>query len=266
VDMYVDLAKHCKQFDFSVYPTNHTLFGKQNKMTNGKMKDEAASLIITEFVGLRPNMYSYTTMNTRHTVRKEAKRAKGIQSAVMVDVRHAYYLSQLHVAQENYINIRRIDQKHHRIFTTENMKRGLCDFNDKRYLLHDGIHTLAHGHYAIREEQVREDECSRTIIQQTEIQLNDEIEPPGHIAMSYRQAEGQGLTPWITDDRAITMVAGTDLRQSIRVINATDSTVHRNHHIAENENEDDDDLIAAKAECMENVVDVAMSVALNDEY
>ena len=64
----------------------------------------------------------------------------------MTDVRHANYLAQLHEAAENYVNVRRIGQKHHRVFTVESVKRVIVRFDDKRYLLPDGIHTLAHGH------------------------------------------------------------------------------------------------------------------------
>ena len=37
-------------------------------------------------------------------------------------------------------------------------KRGLCSFDDKRYLLEDGIHSLAYGHFAIKaNEQISEE-------------------------------------------------------------------------------------------------------------
>ena len=41
------------------------------------MKDETNSIPITEFVGLKPKMYSYTTES------KEQKIAKGVQRAVV---------------------------------------------------------------------------------------------------------------------------------------------------------------------------------------
>ena len=68
-------------------------------------------------------MCSYLTELDEGTIR-EAKRAKGIQRAAMTDVRHANYLAQLHEAAENYVNVRRIGQKHHRVFTVESVKRG----------------------------------------------------------------------------------------------------------------------------------------------
>ena len=41
---------------------------------------------------------------------------------------------------------RRIGAQHHVLYTIETRKRGLCAFDDKRYLLADGIHSLAFGH------------------------------------------------------------------------------------------------------------------------
>ena len=38
-------------------------------------------------------------------------------------------------------------------FHYDQVKRGLCAYDDKRYLLPDGISTLAHGHHLIRDLQ-----------------------------------------------------------------------------------------------------------------
>ena len=39
-----------------------------------------------------------------------------------------------------------IKSKHHKLFTYESNKRSLCDFDEKRYILDDGINTLPYGH------------------------------------------------------------------------------------------------------------------------
>ena len=43
-------------------------------------------------------------------------------------------------------NMRGFKSKNHEIFTCESNKISLCDFDDKRYILPDGIHTLPYGH------------------------------------------------------------------------------------------------------------------------
>ena len=42
-----------------------------------------------------------------------------------------------------------IRSDHHKLFTYNINKIGLSAFNDKRYILDDGITTLAHGHHQI---------------------------------------------------------------------------------------------------------------------
>lgn len=58
--LYKDLEKVKIHFDFSDYPTDHFLYDSTNKKFLGKMKDETMSVPMTEFVGLRPKMYSLT--------------------------------------------------------------------------------------------------------------------------------------------------------------------------------------------------------------
>ena len=45
-------------FDFSSYSEDSEFFDKTNKKAIGKMKDEFGGVIVTEFVGLKPKMYS----------------------------------------------------------------------------------------------------------------------------------------------------------------------------------------------------------------
>ena len=46
------------EFDFSEYPKQQPLYDETNKKVIGKMKDECADTPITEYVGLRPKLYS----------------------------------------------------------------------------------------------------------------------------------------------------------------------------------------------------------------
>jgi len=132
-------------FDFSSLPTNHFCFNKQNKMVIGKFKDESSGDPILEFVGLRPKMYSFTTLTGESM--KEKHRAKGIQYAAARGLTHAQYIEQLTTPTENRLTNRRIGSNLHVIYTFATSKRALCAFDDKRYLCPDGIHTLAFGHY-----------------------------------------------------------------------------------------------------------------------
>ena len=227
-DLYAELATHREYYDFSNYPANHPLFGEENKMVLGKMKDESSGLIITEFVGLRPKMYSYTTLHPakiagQPDTLKESKRAKGIQRSASDAIRHADYLAQIRVPQENYVNIRRIGQKHHRVYTMESMKRGLCAFDDKRYLLEDGIHTLAHGHHRIREKQTKDPtfddselSCALSAQYSTPV-IDDNDGADGFVTLTAQQSASMNIRA-CRNSEALDGIAGADFRESMRIV------------------------------------------------
>ena len=62
-DVYEDLLKDKELFDDSNYPENCAFFFNENKMVIVKMKDDAAGMLIKEFIGLRSKMYSYEIDN-----------------------------------------------------------------------------------------------------------------------------------------------------------------------------------------------------------
>ena len=57
-DIYEDMKHDINLFDFSDYPSNHKCYDTSNRRTLGKFKDELLSQVVTEFVGLKPKMYS----------------------------------------------------------------------------------------------------------------------------------------------------------------------------------------------------------------
>ena len=58
-DIYIDMLEDKNLYDFSNYPINHSNYDITNKKVLGKFKDELNSLMITEFIGLKPKMYSF---------------------------------------------------------------------------------------------------------------------------------------------------------------------------------------------------------------
>ena len=93
-NVYEKLYKDRKQyFDFCEFPKNSPFFDENNKRKIGYFKDEAKGQYISEFVGLRPKMYSYLIKNEKGN--EEKHRAKGIQSAVSKNLRHENYVKEL---------------------------------------------------------------------------------------------------------------------------------------------------------------------------
>ena len=84
----------------------------------------------------------------------EKKKAKGVQRAFVKNhISHADYrrclVSDERKAQQQKAKFNTIRSKKHQIGSYEISKVGLCAYDNKRYLLADGITSYAYGHYKI---------------------------------------------------------------------------------------------------------------------
>ena len=149
-DFYNDIAEDVKdRFDTSDYPKNHPsgIPTGINKKVLGMFKDEAAGKVIKEFVGLRAKLYSY-----KMDEGKENKRCKGIKKAVVKkSITHEDYKTCLTTGKEQLRRQNIIRSYDHVLYTEEVNKIALSAADDKRYLLKDSFHTLAWGHYKIKD-------------------------------------------------------------------------------------------------------------------
>ena len=128
-------SKPEKLFDFSSLPPAHPCFSEINKRVVGKFKDETCGDPIIDFIGLRPKMYSFTTLSDITTGRvSEKHRAKGIQYAAAKLLTHNQYVEQLEHPTENRLTNRRIGSKLHVLYTFATEIRALCVFDDKQAL------------------------------------------------------------------------------------------------------------------------------------
>ena len=144
-DVYQDFWKDKKLFDNSGYLPSSPFYDTNNKKVIGMMKDEAGGIPITEFVGLRSKMYSYTKVDG-----SGGKTAKGVKkSVVRKDVKHENYKDTLFKQQHMRHTMRAIRSDRHQLYSYELNKTSLSCFDDKRYILDDGVHTLAYGHCRI---------------------------------------------------------------------------------------------------------------------
>ena len=69
-DVYKDMLENKILYDFSDYPINHLNYDITNKKVLGKFKDELNSLIITEFIGFKPKMYSFGYIDNNIKINK----------------------------------------------------------------------------------------------------------------------------------------------------------------------------------------------------
>ena len=143
-DVYSDFWKDKTRFDNSDYP----YFDKTNKKVIGKFKDEAAGVPICEFIGLRSKMYTYTQDN-----QKVGKTAKGIKrNVIKKDITHENYKDTLFSNKQMYHTMKTIRSQNYELGSYEINKVSLSCFDDKRYLLENGIDSYAYGHHAINSD------------------------------------------------------------------------------------------------------------------
>ena len=82
-DVYEDFSNDKEMFEFSNYSTKSKYYDNLNKLVVGKMKDETASAVIEEIVGLKPNMYSQLLNDT-----SMHKKAKGVNRNIVATISH----------------------------------------------------------------------------------------------------------------------------------------------------------------------------------
>jgi hypothetical protein len=142
------MKKFQKWFDFSQYPKDHPLFDETNRKRVGKFKDELNGLCMTRFIGLRPKLYSFEYLDLSGVVFGK-NTAKGVQKGMKNRLTFDEYESCLINMNAKIVQMNSIRSDHHKLFTYNINKIGLSAFDDKRYILDDGITTLAHGHHRI---------------------------------------------------------------------------------------------------------------------
>ena len=69
-DVHDNFRSNKEIFDFSNYSTKSKYYDDSNKLVIGKMKDETRRVVIEEFVGLKPSMYSFLVDSNEHTKSK----------------------------------------------------------------------------------------------------------------------------------------------------------------------------------------------------
>ena len=144
-DFYKDISPNIHEwYDTSDYPKDHPsgIETGVNKKKIGMFKDEVAGKIISEFVGLRAKNYAFMLDGEEH------KKCKGIKKNVTKnDICFLDYKTYLftNVTQLRKMNVFRSHL--HDVYSEEINKIALSANDDKRVILKDGIHTLAHGHF-----------------------------------------------------------------------------------------------------------------------
>ena len=124
-------------FYLSNFPKDSKYFCDDNKKVPGKMKDKYGETSIWVFIGTKSNVYSILDVN-----KYEKSVYKGHNSNITFDEFMGVH------SNEKVIRhiMEGIKSFRHRIYTYESNKTSLSAFDDKRYILDDGIYTLPYSH------------------------------------------------------------------------------------------------------------------------
>ena len=143
-NIYEDMYNDRHLFDLSNYSKHSKYFSEDNKKVIGKFKDEFAGETVIEFVGLRPKLYSILS-------EKDNKKAiKGVKTSISKNITHENYKQCLFSKYQLNVDYNILKNYHHSISIKKQTKIALSAFDDKRYVLKEGIYTLAYGHYDVK--------------------------------------------------------------------------------------------------------------------
>ena len=131
------MHKFNELFDLSNFPKDSKYFRNDNKKVPGKMKDEYGGIAIWIFVGKKSKIHSILDVNSCE---------KSIYKCHNVNIRNDGFVDVLFNKKVVRHIMKEIKSFCHRMYTYESNKTSLSAFDDKRYILDDGIHTLAYGH------------------------------------------------------------------------------------------------------------------------
>ena len=121
----------------SNYPENSNFFDQANKKVIGKMKDESEGKIIDEFVRLKSKMHSIKNIDG-----EEFNTAEEVNIATEFNEFKSILFNKKRMRHK----MKRIQAKNHKIGTYKIKKMSLSRYDDKRFVLIDGIDTLAYFH------------------------------------------------------------------------------------------------------------------------
>lgn len=133
--------------DTSNLERNHPCYIAERKKIPGLFTDEADGQVMSEFCALRAKSYAYILEG------KEKIKAKGIREHVVknhMTLDHHKRCLFGDVKLDAYTENVSIRSFKHKLKTINSKKLTVNNHDDKRYVLDDQIHTLAHGHYHIK--------------------------------------------------------------------------------------------------------------------
>ena len=148
-DLYEDLKNNQainQECDFSIYAEDNPLYNKHQKLETIKFKDEMGSKIIHSIIALKSKLYSISMGD------EQKLSAKGTTRYAQKSLKHSvFYRILTKDALLRTLNYT-INSERHKICSLQTSKISLSCFDDKRYILPNGVDTLPYGHWTLHED------------------------------------------------------------------------------------------------------------------
>ncbi|KAL5259617.1 hypothetical protein ACHWQZ_G009911 [Mnemiopsis leidyi] len=164
-DGYRDLYDIRQHMDLAGYQDGTSLSRFKdvtNKKVPGKFSDEKPTEVIKEVIALKPKMYSVSTKALTCANSKDVNHscstvcrdrhsitAKGVSKSAQKSISHEDYRRVLKEKVTTCCVNRTIRSYNRTLYSIEIKKRGLFAFDDKKFIMNDGINTLSYGHYKL---------------------------------------------------------------------------------------------------------------------
>jgi hypothetical protein len=137
--------------DFSNYPTESKHYNENNKNELGFWKDELQGKVMTEFCGLRSKTYAFLIKEKEKEPVLQSK-CKGITKSYRKKIKFSEYKTCVNSFAKVSITQFQIRSKNHKVFTAKTYKAAFSSFDDKRFLMSCGVHSLGYGSCLIADD------------------------------------------------------------------------------------------------------------------
>ena len=122
-------------------PQDHFLHHPRNNKVPLTLTDELQSEVLREVFCLRSKLYSIDYVGGLK------QSAKGVQKSVKKSLHHDLFTHSLLPKDEVFRTMTPLSSHCHQIVVNEIDKVAVSSFDDKRFLLDNGVSSLAYGHY-----------------------------------------------------------------------------------------------------------------------
>lgn len=136
------LRKLGEYLDFSNYSSDHANYSVANANKLGYWKDELQGAEMTNFIGLRSKTYAFCVNNNYE---KFHSKCKGVSKGYKKNIRFEAFEKCISRISSKSVKQFRIQAKNHIVNTVQIKKVCFTSFDDKRYILNCGIHSVPYG-------------------------------------------------------------------------------------------------------------------------